>query len=284
LLLDHATTMNEGTKDACQHLARGADNPVVKDALVKLERMISTGGDLLAEAREDYQRFKAALSELSRWHDGIEEEIRGALCDAEEDPDTDVILEGAVARLMSRHADRLRQRLSDLDPEAAQLETRFKGLKEPRTAAEIARKRASMNRAARNGLFRGTNHPVIRARIEIGKAEHLKMQQHCDAMEVHPPGSRHRIDCVNFQSGGTCQIIEIKPDTVRGKAVAVAEARGYEKEIQSAWSRDPKAFQKGDAQIFLKCVEDHGALVTTAKGAWYEFCPAKKVEIADFGE
>lgn len=67
-------------------------------------------------------------------------------------------------------------------------------------------------------VVRGANDPAIRARMELGKNEHKRIQadsSKCDASEI-TIGSV-RLDCVKVSSN-VCTIYEIKPDNDAAKA------------------------------------------------------------------
>ena len=270
---------NRKVHGACAKIMAGEDNPDVKAILLGIERATRTGRDAAGEAAEDYDNWIERLRVIRTWHEEGEEAIRKALCEADEGADDIVVLSG-IEDVVNDVIHRLAGEWKIIEHDGNAL---LATLKDPKRATDVKKKMASIGRSLKSRILRGTNNPVIRARVEIGKKGHLEYQRATcpGSMEV-TLGNGKRIDCVVVH-GNVCEVIEVKPDTVGGKKRAPVEAADYVKMIEKQWKDDRASFKKGsDVEIFLQC-ESGDALNLKPVPAYYPFCPAT-FDVEDTGD
>ncbi len=98
--------------------------------------------------------------------------------------------------------------------------------------------KATLDRV-KDGVMRGANNPMIRARMEYGKDMHKKLQDSFSCDERETVLASGRPDCVKFVSKD-CQVIEFKPDTYSDSA-AENEAGKYLNDVRKKFNSDDRA-------------------------------------------
>ena len=289
-ILRHVRKANVAAHSACDRLAMGVDNPDIKDAIRYIEDALGGYQRGFARAKADVDRWNAQVKDLRKWHDAGEGLIRDALCKAEEDEDEDEIVTRVVDEVSNRVRVKLQKAATTLEAESGQI---LRDLASPQVrvgneveakklAAEVRRLRRSIARQTKHGVFLGAANPKLRARMEIGKKEHVKLQRGCIS-EVTLPGKRMRLDCVAVSSG-TCVIIEIKPDTPPSTAKGNRRLREYRDAVLDLWADDPAEFQSGKMKEFQKCVDAKTKqLKVRTLLKTYKFCD-RKLDLGDFDD
>lgn len=272
------TTAVRKAHDACDNLARGVEHPRARRAIEALDRGRSDVERELSAIAATWDRWESQYRELIGWYKVDLVSIREALCESDEDA-----VETATAAVTSRAASRLRSRWDALRPEAVALLQRLDRTEvEPAFKERTVKLKVKIRAKIRIGdgylkdtpVVRGANDPMIRARMELGKNEHKRIQadgSKCDASEI-TVGSV-RLDCVKVSSS-VCTIYEIKPDN------AAAKRRGREQvrlQLQAVMARfegqGEKGFDTNKLQVFKRCVQDKKLVVETDLRV-YAVCPS----------
>lgn len=91
----------------------------------------------------------------------------------------------------------------------------------------------------KDGVMKGANNPLIRARLEYGKEMHIRLQSSfsCDEKEVVL--SSGKPDCIKFDAGA-CKVIEFKPDTL-SRSEAEDQAKRYLGDVRARYRNDDRA-------------------------------------------
>ena len=109
--------------------------------------------------------------------------------------------------------------------------------------------------------MKGTNNPILRAKLEYGKQKHAELQgsYSCDEREVTL--SSGRPDCILFRDNN-CQVIEFKPDSW-DESKAADQARAYLDDVRERFKDDDRA---------KRCKQTDGGAEYTAVGITYPHC------------
>ena len=273
---------NRKVHGACAKIMAGQDNPDVKAILLDIERATRSGRDAAGEASEDYDNWIERLRVIRTWHEEGEEAIRKALCEADEDADDVIVLSG-IEEVVNDVVRRLGAEWKIIEHDGLAL---LASLKDPKLATDVRKKMTSIGKSLKSRILRGTNNPVLRARLEIGKDAHKDYQDaNCPTSGEVTLDNHKRIDCVVLR-GNVCEVIELKPDTIAGRKRAQVEANKYVEMIQEQWVADPASFTKKGSklQIFLGCVKPgRKSLNLEPRPAYYPFCPAT-LDVEDTGD
>ena len=152
-----------------------------------------------------------------------------------------------------------------------------------RIAAEITRTLASIQHLLDDEL-RGANDPQFRARMELGKNEHKRIQadsSKCTAAEL-TFGSR-RVDCIRVD-GATCYVVEIKPNNPdaisRGRGQI---ADGIEEILRALEGKKSRSELGGKLEVFRPCFDEGSTKVKLEPELRvYEYCPPEGELFKDF--
>ena len=121
---------------------------------------------------------------------------------------------------------------------------------------------------------KGANNPKVRARIELGKSEHKRIQADsgkCTVSEITIDS--YRMDCV-YVSGGTCTIVEIKPDNSAAKSKGREKLDDYKDAVEDLFkNKKEDGFKSGKLTVFQKCIKD-GRLSLKIALRVYNVCPS----------
>lgn len=274
-IVGHYVHANAAIHDACDRLAKGMDNPDVEDVIEELGRTGSRIGKETVDAKADYERWVRRVQDLGKWHEGAEDELRRAICGA--DDQDGVILHAAIDQAADRLKDKFSSEWTLLNKAATALHPRLTKAGLDKEAKLLEDRVRRIENAVKNGILRGANEPKLRAQMEIGKKEHDSYQRSCSAKEV-VLSSKDRVDCVKY--GSPCEVIEIKPDTPSGSDAGDRQIKRYQNTLEDTWSSNPAKFDSGDLEIFKDHCVDKGKLNLEYKVHLYKFCP-DKWDIAD---
>jgi hypothetical protein len=181
------------------------------------------------------------------------------------------------AEALAKAIDKLAPTLTKDSPEDKQLAKVKKALTSTRESLAKA--------VAKSPLAAGSNHPWVKARMELGKQMHERYQKSmCDASEITL--GNQRIDCIQ-----KCQIVEIKPDSPRAVSRGKTQVAGYHRSVMELWDKIFDA-HKGDVakttaefgKTFPTLVEDkcivNGQLKLEPPAVeTYKFCPSSAGEL-----
>jgi len=134
--------------------------------------------------------------------------------------------------------------------------------------------------------LKGSNDPDVRAKIELGKTEHKRMQadsSKCDMAEVTIPGEGMRLDCVRVSSG-TCYIVEIKPNNSDAQARGRTRLGEYKTGVEKYFDRSKSDINRNftdKLEVFKRCIAN-GRITLETELRVYEYCPAEGQLFNDF--
>ncbi len=273
---------NTEAHDACDRIAKAEKNVDIVDAIAKLKKDKAEDKNTLDRAKVDYERWLNRLRELQKWHETGEEDIRKAFCEADEDAE-DEIVQGEIYNIANRVRDKLKGDWDKIESDGKDLAERLKELEKENAKdkavseaakkmwTEIERRTRSIKAQLEKGVFKGSNHPMIRARIELGKKKHTEIQKSstCTDSEITIPGKGMRLDCVKADS--TCIIREIKPNSPRAMLKGKERLGEYKKGVEGYWKDKPGDFKSGDLSVFAKCIDEKGIKLKTEL-VTYDLC------------
>jgi hypothetical protein len=259
---------NEDVHAACDDLAAGADDPDVQLALDELAqpRSSSTDRSLDDLTSDAGQWIEARDAFASEYHDHLEE-IRQEICEDYQQHVEDHVRAESTAITRASGAWAVLQGRADL------LVTRLgaqKGDKAKQLAASIGKARASLDDAAKRGLFLGWDDPKIRTHAEYDEKHHAEMRKACSASEVHLAGGT--IDCVEI--GGTaaqpsCTLVEIVPNNDKSTSAAQNQLAD-----ERMWFEEHTASSIPQDSVLRKCIGADGKLsITDYQVRTYDNCP-----------
>ena len=251
----------------------------------------------LATARDNFNKWHDQIKEFRKFYHEDTEAIREALCSEDEDR-----IKEAVDKVAERVAGNLNNNWDAIKSRKDELVTAVQKLKSGSTQEEaaqleqkIGKLTESVEKAAKGdaSLLRGAANPRIRARIEFGKAEHVRKQGSlgCAQSEVlieHDYCSDSRrdycfIDCVKVSSG-YCSIAEIKPNNDRAKARGRDQVDLYERGIRAKIEKVGIQGFTDKSEVFKQCLDpsdDHKLKLDTGTVETYDFCPVKSEDVTD---
>ena len=295
-IFEHWKKARDAAHAACGELAKGAESEPVKRAIAVLEGSKTSNTRELDVLRNDHERWSAGLRELRAWYKQDTAAVREMFCKIPESPGDSAEGDAYAAKLAevaNRMRDRLEPRWRSIKAEADKLVARADRLMKEddedlqrgaqRIAAEITRTLASIQHLLDDEL-RGANDPQFRARMELGKNEHKRIQadsSKCTAAEL-TFGSR-RVDCIRVD-GATCYVVEIKPNNPD----AISRGRGQIadgiEEIRNALrGRQKRSDLKDGLAIFRPCFDENSQSVELRPELRvYEYCPPEGELFKDF--
>ena len=262
----------------------------------------------LLRLEADHRRWYDGLKELRVWYKEDTQSVRDMFCNIDESVGDSAEGDAYAARLAqiaNRMRDRIAPRWNQLSTDAFELQARAQGLMTQnddavrrggtRVREAITATMQSVQNVLANEL-NGANDPEIRARMELGKNEHKRIQSDsskCTKSEL-AFGNR-RVDCIRVEppskeeETGTCFVIEIKPNNTsaitRGRSQAIAGLREIESAMVGYLDKTKKKRTQltGVFELFRPCF-DEGAqqLKLKEEVRAYDFCPPDGSLFRDF--
>jgi hypothetical protein len=281
---------------ACDELAKGDQHAEVLRAVADLSRARSDGETELLRLQADHRKWYDGLKELREWYKQDTTNVRQLFCSIPESPGDSAEGDAYAAQLQQiadRMRDRIKPRWRELSDEAGRLiaaADKLLGQQDDdvrtgaaRLRAEVVKTMSSIQNLLDNEL-NGANDPEIRARIELGKNEHRRIQGDsgkCTVSEL-TIGNR-RIDCVRVD-GSTCYVVEIKPNNSAAQDRGKEQIRRGVAEIENAArGKRKKAEFTGSLEIFRTCFDEASeALALKEELRVYEYCPPDGELFKDF--
>jgi hypothetical protein len=166
---------------------------------------------------------------------------------------------------------------------------KYKGAKE--VVEGIRANRTTLEKIKSSDLL-GSNNPKIKAKLQYGIDKHKDLQSSMcssgypefemsgnDCPNTVRPGSGCRADCV--LSGGTCMIVEIKPDSDQAKREGKDQRDAYQKGLLAWYARNKEELFNKYPKI-RECEHD-GKLTVDTREEIYRFCPSSS-EAKELGE
>lgn len=295
-IFEYWTKARAAAHAACDELATGEQHRDVVRALADLGRTRSEAETELLRVQADHRRWLEGLRTLREWYQRDTRGVRELFCQIPESPG-DYAEGDAYAAQLGQIADRMRDRIApqwrQLGEEAVRMiSIADKLLREEDDDArrgagklreEVQKTMASLQ-AILDGELKGANDPEVRAKIELGKNEHKRIQNDsskCTASE-RTFGSR-RIDCIRVD-GSTCYVVEIKPNNDKAREKGRDQIREGIKEIQEAVAGKKTRSQLTDKlEVLRPCFnEATEQLLLKEELRVYEYCPPDGELYKDF--
>ncbi|MBE7450685.1 MAG: hypothetical protein HS111_17840 [Kofleriaceae bacterium] len=282
----------------CDELAKGQEH---KEVVAALADLASTRGDAanhLKVLEADHRKWEEGIKELREWYKQDTKNVREMFCKLPESPGDSAegdAYAAQLAQVADRMRDRLRPKWSQISSDAARLISRAEVLmgdkdKTVRPGAAIVAKaitgRMTGLQNLMNNELNGSNDPDVRAKMELGKTEHKRIQadsSKCETDEITIPGKSLRIDCVRVSSG-TCYIVEIKPNNPDAQTQGRGQLDKYRRGMQAYFDdnkpRVDDAF-RDKLQIFKRCIAN-GKISLDTELRVYDYCPPEGQLFNDF--
>jgi len=257
-----------------------------------LSRVLSTAETDLARLEADHLRWYAGLRELREWYKQDTKAVRDMFCNIPESPG-DYAEGDAYAAKLQQIADRMRDRLApkwaQLSNDASLLLGRARPLvgqqdedvrrRAQRVHDAVTRTMASIQNVL-NDELRGANDPEVRARMELGKTEHKRIQadsSKCTAKEL--TFRSRRIDCIRVD-GSLCYVVEIKPNNEAAKSRGRNQIKDAMEEIRAS----VRGKSKDEVlEVLRPCFDDKSQTLRLREELRvYEYCPAEGALYKDF--
>jgi len=244
----------------------------------------------------EHRKWYEELAELRLWFKTDTAAMRAAFCEADESPG-DVEWEayrGVIDTIADRMRDRIKPRWDELRARANGLVSRLiilenSGDDEAKESAEKLKQQLQQTVVSVEtflaGEALGATNPRIRARMELGKNEHKRIQADsgkCNASELTFGSTR--VDCVRVD-GNTCYVVEIKPNNDAAKKKGRGQIADGIKAINSALSGMKNKVDLTDGlEVFRACFdEQREAAKLDEELRVYEYCPPVNELFHDFG-
>ncbi len=276
-------------RQKCSELARGKDSILAADAIAKLG----------SNTKEVDGRYRELRRRYLDWRKDLNSFREGALADAREIKEMFCVKldwERRVEQIANKNAAELKSKWDRLTNEREQMLVTADQLISAGATSGHKVKRLIVSawdkvEPIKDGEMQGVNHPMVRARIEKGKYEHIRTQaSSCDMKEVfisgsycsnpHPDRTDCKLDCVRG-----CKVIEIKPNNYEeiqmGRQQVAAYAEGLKKLFNVDGPKEGKKSQmftmnSGRYQWLERCVSGSPGshtLELSTDVQEYEFCP-----------
>jgi len=283
----------------CDELAKGDGNPTVVKAVAAIDATLSSNQRELVLLENEYERWYSELMELRSWYKQDTAAVRELLCTMEESPgDSEAGREyyAKVDQIADRMRDRLSPRWALIMSKSQMMIGTADGLlarkdDEVQKGAQKVKDKVGKVMSALTNLMndelRGSNDPELRAKMETGKNEHVRIQadsSKCTVAEL-TVGSR-RIDCIRVD-GTTCYVVEIKPNNSAAQERGRQQIRSGIKEIKDALSGAKKKAEidklPDKLHVFKACFDDSKSEANLeVELRVYELCPPDGLLFKDF--
>ena len=286
----------EAAHAACDELAKGDENRVVKNAISNLSRSRSDNQTELDRIKADHAKWYDGVKELREWYKTDTEAVRQGFCALAESPG-DYYEGDAYIATLDAIADRMTSRISpkwnDLTRASTVLIDRLKKLEaeeDPDVKTQAVKLHEAIERTER-GMFtimsdelRGRADVEVRAFMEVGKNEHKRIQadsSKCTKSEL-VFGSR-RLDCIRVD-GSKCYVVEIKPDNEKARDRGQAQIAAGIREVQAALAGKTKRDElTGNLEVLRPCFDETKQRVDLGDELRvYSFCPPPGQLFRDF--
>lgn len=264
---------------ACPRLVLGEKHPDVEKALADLKSYTATTKDTVTQLKKDYNAWLKEARKVREMSTTTRDEIRKTICEAGE---------YEVAQKVNEVADRwardVASALGTLTGQGDRLVERANAdkLKKYKGSAEVrggVAKQIETLQKLKSYEMLGANNPKVKARLEWGNKRHGELQssigctykeavvEHC-RNEVRP-GSGCRADCV-VVSGTTCRVVEIKPDSSKGRDEGPKQANAYLEGFKNWFNADKKDLFDEYPEM-KRCAPDD-SLRIDKDVVYYDFC------------
>lgn len=292
---DYWKKARDAAHASCDELAKGDEHKDVKRAVDDLSRKRSDNANELDRVKADHRKWYEDLSELRQWWKTDTKAMRESFCSADESPgDAEWREYGAVVDgIADRMRDRIGSRWDELKARANALESRLVILetsgddevKEPaeKLRAELKKTVESVENFLR-GEALGASNPRIRARMELGKNEHKRIQADSSkCTEDELTFGSTRVDCVRVD-GNTCYVVEIKPNNEAARSKGNRQIRDGIDAIRSALSGKKKRVElTGNLEVLRPCFDEQKEEADLKPELRvYEYCPPEGELFHDF--
>lgn len=246
---------NKRYEDAryCQQIGMGKNNPIVVDGLQKLGSHNKQMDDMYKELRAKYLDWRKELNAFREASLQDARELKDLFC-------YKLDWESRVQQVADKHASELRSKWDGLTADrdsmlnTADLLINMGSDNAPKVKRLIVRAWDKVE-PVKDGELKGANHPLIRAHIEKGKAEHKSRQSGCHMKESlidgsycsnpHPDRRDCKLDCVK-----SCTIIEIKPNNTAEIEMGGRQVNEYAKAFNEIWKQKSGNTQGQQSEMF----------------------------------
>jgi hypothetical protein len=231
----------------CQQLAKGKDNPIVVDALQKLGSQNKQMDDMYKELRAKYKEWRNDMNSFREAALQDARELKELFC-------SKLDWERRAQQVADKYASDLRSRWDRLTADrdrmlnTADLLINMGATNAPKVKRLIVQAWDKVE-PIKDGELKGANHPMIRAQIEKGKAEHKSRQSGADMQNTlidssycsnpHPDRGNCILDCVRG-----CTVIEIKPNNTEEVDMGHKQAQAYKAGLEKIFN-DKQGKDKG---------------------------------------
>ncbi|MBK9031041.1 MAG: hypothetical protein IPL61_06855 [Myxococcales bacterium] len=236
------------TEQACANIVKGKDAPAVKEATERLRRGATDGSSTLERsvdawvvaARATYITDCDAKRQMWEAECGSDREPSG------EDSDVDAQeisrrVEGEMRDRMKPLLERLPELQQQVDVLLAKRETKAQAAP---LAAKLKTERQRLERLSESGRWKGSNRPYNQLATSYGKEQHVRMHKDFSCQLPLDPtrplkfeGAEHLYpDCI-IVTDNSCEIIEFKPESKKGRRDAARQLASYRKTV-------PEYYQK----------------------------------------
>ena len=263
----------KNTREKCGDLEKGRDNPLIAEAMAKLQSVNSSSKQTLQDILRDWGAWKDLRRELAAKYVVNADKVRMAICDGDDEH-----IRSRVEDAETAAQSNVKSGYETLNSELDQLIERIGRLEDDKGVGPEARKWRGVMRGAKTrlekvlkdgGILQGIENAKVRARIQIGIDKHAQLQTGCTAHEYEIPDGR--IDCLNV-SDGNCEVIEFKPDNDKARAKGIDQINRYRNTIVELHA------DKKLPGLLERCVQD-GELKIKYDVQTYEFCPVPDDDI-----
>lgn len=263
----------------CPRLVLGEKHPDVEKALADLKSYTATTKDTVTQLKKDYNVWLKEARKVREMSTTTRDEIRKAMCEAGEYEVAQKVNEVAdkwardvasALGTLTGQGDRLVERAN------ADKLKKYKGSAEVR--GNVAKQIETLQKLKSYEML-GANNPKVKARLEWGNKRHDELQgsigcQYKEAKVEHcnnaiRPGSGCRADCV-VVSGSTCRVVEIKPDSSKGKEEGRPQVQAYTKGFRDWFAADRKGLFETYPEM-KRCAPDD-TLRIDDDVVFYDFC------------